>query len=125
MRTRATTAVGNDTARNESVALAPATFGAKNVPRLAFETSKNWIDVVLARSTSVKTAPNPLTVAGVVVPGTKKLTSTTLLPSAVNSRCGEKAANVAVYEKSMLPNSIGVAVPVFALTWRPVPGVLK
>ena len=67
----------------------PIKAGTKKVPRELFISSKNWIDVVERLSTSVKTAPKPEVVAGVVEPGTKKLTSTMVLPSAVNSRCGE------------------------------------
>ncbi len=50
---------------------------------------------VHVRSTSVNTAPNPLTVAGMFVPGTKKNTSIRLLPMPLKSRCGEKVANCA------------------------------
>ena len=56
--------------------------------------AKYSIVVVPGRSTLVNTEPNPRTVAGVFVPGTKNSTSTTLLPSGVNSRCALKAANV-------------------------------
>src|SRR5262245_11017535 len=67
---------------------------------------------------SVKITPNALVVAGVVVPGTKKVTSVIALFTAVNTRCGLNAA------KSFgKPNSGGVAPPAFALTRNPVPGV--
>src|SRR6266545_2898318 len=85
------------------------------VPRLTFRESKYWIDVAEATSTSVKTAPKPDVVAGVVEPGTKKLTSTTLLPRAVKSRCGEKVVNVVEYVGLMLSKRTG-ATPAFALT---------
>ena len=57
--------------------------------------SKNCNDVTRGRSTSVNTAPNPLTVAAVAEPGTKKLTSVTVLPKAVNRRCALKVLNKA------------------------------
>jgi hypothetical protein len=38
----------------------------------------------------VNTEPNPVTNAGVFVPGMKKFTSTMLLSTAVKMRCGEK-----------------------------------
>src|SRR4051812_15398227 len=66
--------------------------------------------------------PNAFTVAAVVVPGTKKLTSVMLLPSAVNSRCVLNGAKSCGYVGSMLPKSVG-AMPALALTWNPVPGV--
>ena len=71
----------------------------------------------------MKTAPNPRTTAAVVVPGTKKFTSTTFDPSAVKRRWGLNGANVLGYDASMLPNSIGVPLAAVALTWNPVPGV--
>src|SRR5947208_1707544 len=80
-----------DTPRNENVSL-PAKLPAKNVPREVFAPSKNCNEVVFARSTSLNTTPKPVTNAGVVEPGTKKVTSVTLLPNAVNSRCGENGA---------------------------------
>src|SRR3954466_15797314 len=123
IRTRETTFVGKLTPRNENVSL-PTVAGTKNVPSVAFAWSKNWIEVVLARSTSLKTAPNPRTSAGVVVPGTKKFTSTTFDPRPVKRRWGVNGANVFGYEGSRLPNSTG-ATPAFALTWKPVPGVEK
>jgi hypothetical protein len=54
--------------------------------------SKNSSDV---RSTSTNTAPNALTVAGVLDPGTKKLTSSMLLPSDVKSLIGPNVWNSA------------------------------
>ena len=55
---------------------------------------KNSIELALGLSTSAKTAPKPLIVAGVVVPGKKKVRSTILLPSGVNNRCGEKVVKI-------------------------------
>src|SRR6266496_4175620 len=122
--TRATRSpVSNNTPRNEKVSL-PTVAGTKKVPSEVLAAEKYWIDVVLVRSTSVKTAPNPLTVAGVLVPGTKNSTSRTLLPRAVNNRCGLNVEKVDEYVGSMLSNSIG-ATPALALTWKPVPGVEK
>src|SRR5258706_6678132 len=48
-------------------------------------------------STSVKTAPKPVTVAGTVPlePGTKNNASVTLLPTGVNNRDGLKVVKVA------------------------------
>ena len=68
-------------------------------------------------STSVKTTPNALVVAGVAVPGTKKCTSVTGEPTGEKSFCGEKVW------KAGLPKRTGVAPPLFALTVNPVPGV--
>jgi hypothetical protein len=68
-------------AKEESVSL-PVAAGTANVPSDTFAASKNCKVVVFARSTSVKTAPNALVVAAVVEPGTKKPTSTILLPIA-------------------------------------------
>src|SRR3712207_3622506 len=61
--------------------------GAKKVPSEAPLVLKYWMEVAFGRSTSAKTEPKPLTVAGAVLPGTKKFTSTILLPIAVKSRC--------------------------------------
>ena len=68
--------------------------------------------------------PNADVTAGVAVPGMKKVTSVTLLPSGVNRRCGLNGAKVPGYVALMLPKSIG-ATPAFAVTWKPVPGVEK
>ena len=57
-------------------------------------TSKKLSDALLVRSTSVNTAPKPLTVAGVVVPGMKNVTSVILLSMGVNSRCGLKVLKI-------------------------------
>src|SRR6267142_1286716 len=73
----------NCTARNDSPLLAT---GAKNVPRDSPRVSKNWIEVVLERSTSAKTAPKADVKDAAADPGTKKLTSVMLLPSDVKSR---------------------------------------
>lgn len=71
---------------NENVS-EPTKGAAKNVPKEVFVASKNWMEVVLGSSTSEKIDPNPRVSVGVVVPGIKKLTSVTVLPSAVNKRC--------------------------------------
>src|SRR5262249_27672786 len=81
-----------DTPRNEKV-WSPRTDGTKNVPSEVLAAVKYWIDVVSGRATWVNTAPNPPTVAGVLVPGTKNDTSTTLPFTAVDNFCGLKAAN--------------------------------
>src|SRR5690242_12963894 len=112
----------NTTPRNDSPLF---DVGAKNVPSELPLISKNWMLVVLARSTSVKTTPKPLVNAITLLPGTKKLTATTLLPRAVNRRCGLKVVKMSGYVGLMFPNSIGVDVgfDALALTWNPVPGV--
>ena len=66
-------------------------------------------------STSVNTAPNPDTVAGVSSPGTKKLTVVVVLPIGVNSFGGENVPNAVVYVGLMLEN-LGVAGS--ELTWN-------
>src|SRR5207237_542038 len=93
----------------------------------AFAASKKLTEVALATSTSLKTTPKPRDRAACALPGTKKLTSTTLEPIAVNSRCALNGAKNDGYDGSMLPNSIGVEVgfAALALTWNPVPGVEK
>jgi len=53
---------------------------------------------------------------GVVLPGTKKFTSSELLPSAVNSRGEEKVWNRLGYVALIWPNSIGVPLATLALT---------
>lgn len=60
--------VGELTPRKEKVSL-PWSAATKKVPSDTLPRRKNWMDVVLARSTSVNTAPNPRVIAGVVVPG--------------------------------------------------------
>jgi hypothetical protein len=77
--------------------------------------SNNSIEVVFAKSTSLKIAPKPLIEAGVLVPGTKKSTSTTLLPSEVKRRWGLNGSNVWEYVGSILSNWMG-AIPALALT---------
>src|SRR5688572_20169082 len=126
IRTRATRSPAlKKTPRKQTPPLAEE-LSAK-VPRLTPWASKYWIDVAEATSTSVNTAPKPDVVAGVVEPGTKKLTSVMLLPRAVKSRCGENVVNVEEYVALMLSNSIGVTVGLdeSALTWNPEPGVEK
>jgi hypothetical protein len=57
--------------------------------------SKNVMAALVGRSTSVKTAPNPSTVAGDCGwPGMVKVASTKLLPSAVKMRSWLKKLNV-------------------------------
>ncbi|MGI9027114.1 MAG: hypothetical protein ACR2GP_16365 [Burkholderiaceae bacterium] len=60
--------------------------------------------------------PNAVVVAAVVVPGTKKFTSVTLLLTAVNRRCG-----LNTWKSLGNPNRIGDTVPALALTRKPVP----
>ena len=76
---------GNETPRNESV-WSPAVAGTPKLPRLWPAASKYSIRVEPEMSTSVKTAPKPFTVAGVVVPDWKKFTVVWVLLRAVNSR---------------------------------------
>ena len=82
----------NSTPRNDSVSL-PCAGSAKNVPSELLPVPKNSRLVTDGRSTSVNTAPKAETVAGVAEPGTKKATSVTLLPVAVNSRWALKGSN--------------------------------
>ena len=96
MRTLVTTGSLNSTPRKDSVSFAPTTLGTDQVPRKAPPKPKKLRVVASAMSTSVKTAPNPLVNACVVVPGMKKLTSTMLLPSAVKRRCAENVSKVCV-----------------------------
>src|SRR5206468_4406760 len=110
-----------NTPKKESPLLA---VGTKEVPRDVLLALKYSIEVVQAKSTSVKTAPKPFVVAGVLLPGTKKLTSRMLLPNAVKRRCELKVWNIEEYVGLMLSNSIG-AIPALPLTWNPVPDVEK
>src|SRR5215813_8272158 len=111
------------TPRNERVS-SPLAAGTKPLNKSAPLTSKYSIFVLLARSTSVKTLPNPLVVAACAVPGMKKRTSVIGLASAVNSRGRLKTANFFDASGRSSPNSIG-ATPSLALTRKPVPGVKK
>src|SRR5262245_36833302 len=125
MKTRSP--ASNPTPRNERLSrfVGPAaTFWLKsNRPA----TSKYSILVLASLLTSVKTAPNPLTVAPWTVPGTKKSVSTMLLSRAVKSRSGLKVLNKSGKTRWMLPYSTGVFVglELSALSWKPVPGVKK
>src|SRR5262245_42169304 len=113
----------NPTPRKERPARGPGrTLRVKSTRPAA---SRNSIFVLLATLTSVKTAPNPLTVAPVGLPGTKKKVSTMLLSRAVNSRCGLKTLNSSGKAGCRLPKRIGVFVglELSALTWNPLPGV--
>src|SRR5262249_17498835 len=85
IRTRATTLEAKSAPRNENASL-PSSAGTLSFWRVAFAASKNSIVVVLATSTSLKAGRKPRTSAGVVDPGTKKVTSTTFEPTAVNRR---------------------------------------
>src|SRR5262245_57753164 len=90
-------------------------------------TSKYSIFVLSSLLTSVKTAPNPSTVAPVGLPGTKKRVSVMLLSKAVKSRSGLKVLKSWGKTRWILPNRTGVFVglTLSALTWKPVPGVKK
>src|SRR5262245_6715640 len=106
------------TPRNDSPLLKA---GTANDPSEAFNASKNSNCVTFIRSTSVNTAPNPNTVAGVLVPGSKKNTSVTLLPSGANSRGMLNVSKLDGYCELMSPNS-GDDWPLIS---KPVPGVVK
>src|SRR5215204_1900780 len=91
IRTADTILDWKSTPRKEKVSL-PASAGTKNVPSGASATSKNVIELVVGRSTSLKTAPKPLTSAGVADPATKNVTSTMFEPRAVKRRGALKGA---------------------------------
>src|SRR4030095_16267432 len=114
MRTWAITESTNEIPKKENVS-DPAVAGTTNIPSEFKDLSNNGIEVVSAESTSLKMAPKPLVKAGVLVPGKKKLTSMTLLPSEVKRRCGLNGSNVWEYVGSILSNWMG-AIPAFALT---------
>src|SRR6478736_3465559 len=68
-------------------------------------------------SASQKTAPKPLTVAGIVVPGIKNVISKTLLPGLVaNNFCPENVWNSAEYVGLILPNRTGTPLAAVGLT---------
>jgi hypothetical protein len=90
MSTRETMSLPKSTPKNDRLWLVLGTAGAKKVPSDTLFASKNVRLVVFGRVTFVNTEPKPRVSAGVVLPGTKKSTSSTLLPRAVNSFCGEK-----------------------------------
>src|SRR3954454_19405678 len=70
-------------------------------------------------STSEKTAPNPLTVAGIAVPGMKNEISMTLLPGLLaNNFWGENVWNSVVYCGLIFPNRTGTPLAVLELTWN-------
>src|SRR6266581_264819 len=101
MRTREMRSVVKLTPKNERVSLlgvpgGETPGGTKKVPRDALLASKYCIDVVLARSTSVKTAPKPLSVAATApfVPGRENVPSVMWLPIGVKSRKGLKVTKV-------------------------------
>src|SRR5207237_3438749 len=104
MRTRDTTGIANSTPVKDNVSL-PASDCAKNVPSDVLVASNKEIEVAFAKSTSVNTAPKPRDSAAVVLPGTKKFTSTILLPSAGKSRGTLKTPTVTVEAVLILPNS--------------------
>src|SRR4051794_18232204 len=81
--------------------------------------------VTSGRSTSVKTAPNPVVRAGVVLPGTKKRTSTMLLPNPVNSRGALKVVNRLGYVALISLNSGGAPTAGLPLTLKPAAGPLN
>src|SRR5437762_7840492 len=117
MRTRATIAVGNLAPTNESPAASVRT-GATILARLVPSLSKNSIAVLSTTSTSLNTAPNPDTNAGVGWPATWKSTSITLLPTGEKILVGLKALNSFAYPALTSANLV--------LSLRkPVPGVVK
>jgi hypothetical protein len=71
---------------------------------------------MLARSTSVNTAPKPVVKPGVFVQGTKKFTLVIVLPIAVKSRGELNVVKRPGYVALMLPNSIGLPEAALALT---------
>ncbi len=86
---------------------------------------KNSMVELSPRSTSVNTAPNPLTEAGMLplVPGTENVASVILLPMGVKSRFGLKVEKAVAYVgliKSRLSRP-----PVGAACVKPVPGVVN
>src|SRR5229473_6152544 len=91
--TRAIRSVVKRTPRKDSVPsvgehVVPDPHGALKMPRELPWVSKNCRLELPARSTSLKTAPNPLTVAGVVpaLSGTENVPSVIVLPSGAKSR---------------------------------------
>src|SRR5262245_55829985 len=93
-----------ETPRNDRLPSGTVPTGTKNFceppPR-----KKNSIDVVLATSTSLNTAPKPFTVAGCAppLPGTENKASVTLLPSGVKTRERLKGENSVKYEALITP----------------------
>src|SRR4051794_17146181 len=81
--------------------------------------------VTSGRSTSVNTAPKPVVRAGVALPGTKKRTSTMLLPNPVNSRGALKVVNKLGYVGLISLNSGGAPTAGFPLTLKPAAGPLN
>src|SRR5262245_38046103 len=81
---------------NENDACDAVPAGTLSKKSEALARLKNSTFVGVGKSTSVNTAPNADTVAGVapLVPGTEKVTVVTLLPLGVKIRIGLKAANV-------------------------------
>src|SRR4029434_278960 len=100
----------NPTPKKERLSLGVVPGRTKRLNSSEPLTSKYSIFVMLSRSTSVKTAPNPSTVADVGVPGTKKSTSVILLSKAVKSRSGLKVLKIRGRKRLILPNSTGVFV---------------
>ena len=93
IRTRKALGVSNVTPKNERL---PRLVDPGNTFWLNSSfplTSKYSISVLSSEFTSVKTAPNPLTVAASVVPGLKKSVSVMLLPKAVKSLWGLNVLN--------------------------------
>src|SRR5436189_5732228 len=79
-------------------------------------TSRYSIVAEPARSTSTNTAPNPFTRPGVLVPTSRNVTSTWLLPTGMNSFLAEKAVNWAA-------SPALTAAKLVLSTRSPVPGV--
>ena len=106
------------TPRNERLRLAWCPSARWPPDQLAYRSRLDLGGV--ARSTSVNTAPKPLTVAALFVPGSKKWTPILLVPSGVNSRSGLKVAKMCGYCPLMFANRTGVLVglSVSALTWN-------
>src|SRR5881394_2341301 len=114
MRTCATMASANFAPTNDKPAASERT-GAAILPRLVPFTSKNSIVVAPAMSTSLNTAPKPVTRAGVGWPATWNKTSITLLPT------GEK-----IFVGLNVLNSFAYSSENFKLSFRnPVPDVVN
>ncbi len=98
-------------------------LGANSVRIKLLLASKNSNFVVFGKSTSLKTAPKPATVAGVapLLPGIEKVASVMLLPSGVKIRWALKVPNVVAYAALILVRS---ATP-SGVCKKPVPGVVK
>ena len=98
--------------------------------------SKNCKLELVARSTSVKTTPNPFTAAGTAPPepGRVNVASMMLLSSGTKSRTGLKVANAVAHVALMaerLPwtppilGAMSTVPPAMGVWVRPLPGVVK